>query len=158
MHDDLDVGDGFTDTLTGFIVMTTGIFLLVVTLLILFVGFLSALFLLDHLFLGNIIHWGLEVVWGLMILLYWRLFFKFSTPNPTDWIPIKLGHKIQWNFNATISTSPAANGDAQAIDLDKEITKWLKENVSLFMYARGNYDTYYFLRRSDYIAFKLRWT
>ncbi len=157
MHDDLDVGDGLPDTLVGIISVVVGVFLIAPTLLIFFVGSLSALFLLDYLFLGNIIHWGFEVAWGLTIILYSVLFFKWSL-NPTDWIPIKFGHKIQWNFNATISTIPAANGDAQAIDLDKEITKWLKENVSPFMYAKENYNTYYFLRKSDYIAFKLRWT
>ena len=157
MHDDLDVGDGLPDTLVGLIFFAIEFFLSIGTLLILVVGFLSALFFFDYLFLGNIIHWGFEVAWGLTIILYSVLFFKWSL-NPTDWIPIKFGHKIQWNFNATISTIPAANGDAQAIDLDKEITKWLKENVSPLIYAKENYNTYYFLRKSDYIAFKLRWT
>lgn len=152
MHDDLDVGDGFTDTLTGFII-TIGIFLFIATLLILFVSFLSSLFLLDYLFLGNIIHWSLEVIWGLGLLLYSNFFLKWS-PNPTDWPSFKFGHKLQWSFHGAISINP---GDAHAIALDKEITKWVKENVSPLMYAKEKYDTYYFLRKSDYMAFKLRW-
>lgn len=157
MHDDLDVGDGLPDTLVGIIFMVVGIFLIVITLLILFVGFLSALFLLDYLFLGNVIHWSLEVIWGLGLLLYGSFFLKWS-PNPTDWIPLKFGHKFQWKFNAPLSINPAVNVDVHAIALDKEITKWVKENVSPLMYAKEDYNTYYFLRKSDYIAFKLRWT
>lgn len=102
----------------------------------------ASLFFLDYLFLGNIIHWSFEFAWGAMILLYSVLFFKWS-PNPTDWLPIKFGHKIQWDFN---------------LALNNEITKWLKENISPFMYARENYNIYYFLKKSDYVAFKLRWT
>lgn len=117
----------------------------------------TSLFFLDYLLLGNIIYWSFEVAWGAMILLYSVLFFKWS-PNPTDWLPIKFGHKIQWDFNTALSTRPIVGADARALTQNNEITEWLKENISPFMYARENYNIYYFLRRSDYIAFKLRWT
>ena len=95
MYDNFDYreGDSFPDTLVGIIFVVVGVFLISATLLILFVGSLSALFLLDYLFLGNIIHWSLEVIWGLGLLLYGNFFLKWS-PNPTDWLPITFGHKI----------------------------------------------------------------
>lgn len=158
MYDNFDYreGDGLPDTLVGLILMVVGVFLIAATLLILFVSSVSALFLLDYLFLGNIIHWSLEVIWGLGLLLYGNFFLKWSA-NPTDWIPIALGHRILWDYEASLKTT-AANTDENAIVLNEEITKWLKENVSPLMYAKENYNTYYFLRKSDYIAFKLRWT
>lgn len=153
MRDDWDMREGSIN-LIELVFMGMIITALIGFTIILSVGFL---FFLDYLFLGNVIHWRFEVAWGLTILLYGVLFFKWSS-NPTDWLPIKLGHKIQWDFNTALSTRPIVNADARALAQNNEITKWLKENISPFMYARENYNIYYFLRRSDYIAFKLRWT
>jgi len=156
MYDNFDYheGDGLPNTLVGIILMMVVVFLISATLLILFVGSLSSLFLLDYLFLGNIIHWSFEVIWGSLIFLYGSFFLKWSA-NPTDWLPIKFGHKLQWDSNAA---RPIANADARALAQNNEIIKWLKENISPFMYAKENYNTCYFLKKSDYVAFKLRWT
>lgn len=135
------------DTIVGLFVLLIVIFLICGIVLTFLIGFLSILFWVDYLFLGSIIHWSIEGVWGLMMLFYCDFTIRWSV-NPTDWIPIHFGHKIEWYINPDIGIRAT----------DTEISKWVKENVSSLLYAKqSSHYTYYFLRRSDYIAFKLRW-